>query len=210
MFTKTLLPDTLRAVKLASANDEIQKAYLAGGTALALQIGHRISIDLDFFTQREFDEEELSDKLSRLSGFSEDGAALGTLWGRIGRTKFSIFCYTYPLLEKTIPFEGIHLASLADIAAMKIHAVENRGTRRDFVDLFFLSKKFTLGEMLSFYQKKYSILEDHLYSILRSLDYFEDAEMESQMPKMLTKVSWEDIKKHFQRETRRFVEDKLS
>lgn len=209
MFTKTLLPDTLRAIKLVSNKPEIKKAYLAGGTALALQIGHRISVDLDFFIKEEFNELQLAEQLASLPEFVQDGTAKWTVWGKIGQTKFSIFYYKYPLIEQTIPFKGILLASLADIAAMKIHAIEDRGTRRDFVDVYFLSKKFTLEEMLEFYQKKYAVLEDHLYSILRALDYFEDAEQESQMPRMLTNISWEEVKEYFRKETRQLTENKL-
>lgn len=153
MFTKTLLPDTLRAIQLVSDFPEIQKAYLAGGTALALQIGHRISVDLDFFTQEQFNETALSTKLSSYPKFVQAGTTSWTVWGKIGETKISIFYYKYPLLERTVPFEGLQLASLADIAAMKIHAIEDRGTKRDFMDVYFLAKKYTFEEMLSFYQK---------------------------------------------------------
>lgn len=209
MFTKTLLPDTLRAIKLVSDVSAIQKAYLAGGTALALWIGHRTSIDLDFFTLSEFNEAKLSTKLATLPEFVQAGTAQWSVWGKIGETKFSIFYYKYPLLEKTTSYEGIQLASLADIAAMKIHAIEDRGTKRDFVDVYFLSKKYTLLEMLGFYQKKYGVLEDHLYSIMRSLDYFEDAEQESDMPKMKTFVNWQEIKDYFCKETYRLTRKKL-
>ena len=209
MFTKTLLPDTFRAIKLVSDITEIKQAYLAGGTALALQIGHRISVDLDFFTQHKFNELELSTKLTSLPKFVQNGTTQWTVWGKIDQTKLSIFYYKYPMLEQTVSFENLQLASLADIAAMKINAIESRGTRRDFVDIYFLSKKYTLEEMLSFYQKKYSVLEDHLYSILRSLDYFEDAEQEKQMPQMITNVNWEEIKEYFRNETHRLTERKL-
>ncbi len=209
MFTKTLLPDTLRAIQLASGVSEIKQAYLAGGTSLALQIGHRISVDLDFFIRHEFNEEALAAKLAAFPKFVRNGTAQWTVWGKIGRTKFSIFYYEYPLLEPTVPFENIQLASLADIAAMKIHALEDRGTRRDFVDVYFLAQKYTLEEMLGFYQKKYAVLEDHLYSILRALDYFEDAEQEKQMPQMLADVSWEKVKEYFRKETKRLTGKKL-
>lgn len=209
MFTKTLLPDTLRAIKLISGFSAIKQAYLAGGTALALQIGHRISVDLDFFIQHEFNEMELSAELASLPEFIQDGTAKWTVWGKIAGTKFSIFYYKYPLLEKTLPFEGIQLASLADIAAMKIHAIADRGTKRDFVDVFFLTKKYTLLEMLDLYQKKYGVSEDRIYGILRSLDYFEDADLESEMPNMLIKVSWEEVKEYFRKETPRLTEKLL-
>lgn len=115
--------------------------------------------------------------------------------------------FTKTLLPDT--FRAIQLAALPDIAAMKIHAIEDRGTRRDFVDVYSLSKKYTLEEMLGFYQEKYAVLEDHLYSILRSLDYFEDAEQEKQMPRMLTNVVWEEVKEYFRKETKRLTENKL-
>ncbi len=206
MFTKTLLPDTFRAIQLVSNVPEIKQAYLAGGTALALQIGHRVSIDLDFFTKQEFNETALSAKLASVPKFVQDGTAKWTVWGKIGQTKFSMFYYKYPLLEPIVSFEGLQLAALPDIAAMKIHAIEDRGTRRDFVDVYFLSRKYTLEEMLGFYQKKYAVLEDHLYSILRSLDYFEDAEQEKQMPKMLINVAWEEVKEYFRKETNKLTE----
>ena len=209
MFTKTLLPDTLRAIQLVSDFSEIKQAYLAGGTALALQLGHRISVDLDFFTQQEFNETALAAKLSAFPEFVQDGTAKWTVWGKIDQTKFSIFYYTYPLLEETLSFEGIQLASLADIAAMKIHAIEDRGTRRDFVDVYFLSKKYSLDEMIDFYDKKYNVLSEHKYFILRALDYFEDAEKESQMPRMLVSVNWEEVKEYFRKETRRLAAKKL-
>lgn len=209
MFTKTLLPDTLRAIQLVSGVSEIKKSYLAGGTALALQLGHRISVDLDFFTGQEFNEAKISAELASLLAFVQDGTAKWTVWGKIGKTKFSMFYYKYPLLKKTIPFEGIQLASLADIAAMKIHAIEQRGTRRDFIDVYFLSKSFTLENMLSFYQKKYAVSEDHLYSLFRSLDYFEDAQKETQMPKMKTSLDWEEVKEYFRKETHKLAEKKL-
>ena len=210
MFTKTLLPDTFRAIKLVSGITEIKQAYLAGGTALALQIGHRISIDLDFFTQEKFNEVELSTKLAKLPKFIQDGTTQGTVWGKLDQTKLSIFEYKYPLLEETVSFEGLRLANLADIAAMKINAIESRGTRRDFIDAYFLSKKYTLEEMLNFYQKKYSVLEDHLYSILRSLDYFEDADQENQMPQMLSPVTWEEVKEYFRSQTHKLAKKELN
>jgi len=202
MFTKALLPDTFRAIKLVAKFPEVSSAYLAGGTALALQIGHRVSIDLDFFTPEVFDERKLAEVLTSHIGFAKTGIAKLTIWGTIVRTKFSMFYYEYPLLEKTIPFEGLQLASLSDIAAMKIHAIEDRGTRRDFIDVYFLSKTFKLKEMVDLYRKKYAISNDRLYGTLRALDYFTDAEMETLMPRMLIKTNWNEVKAYFQNEVK--------
>ncbi|MDZ4228551.1 MAG: nucleotidyl transferase AbiEii/AbiGii toxin family protein [Candidatus Levybacteria bacterium] len=208
MFTKTLLPDTIRALKLVSNISIVKKSYLAGGTALALQIGHRISVDFDFFTPLVFDEKTLSGELSRLPEYKETGMAWRTVWGKIVNTKFSLFYYQYPLIKKTIPFEGIQMLSKEDIAAMKIHAMEDRGTKRDFIDLYFLTKEFTMEQMLTFYDQKYGTLEDHLYSILRSMNYFVDADID-RMPEMLIKIDWEKVKEYFKKETRRLTEKKL-
>ncbi|MGH9856869.1 MAG: nucleotidyl transferase AbiEii/AbiGii toxin family protein, partial [Acidobacteriota bacterium] len=128
---------------------------------------------------------------------------------KIGETKFSMFYYQYPLLDTKVMFEGVSLASLRDIAAMKIHALESRGTRRDFVDVYILSQHFTLDQMLDLYQQKYAALEDHLYPILRSLTYFEDAEQEKQMPDMLIPLDWQEVKAFFQKETRRLESERL-
>lgn len=205
MFTKTLLPDTFRALKLTSKIPDLQNAYLAGGTALALQIGHRVSVDLDFFTQKDFDENILSAILLENSDFKEVRRANKTLLGKIGDTSISLFYYKYRVLDALNKFEGINIVGKRDLAAMKLNAIEDRGTRRDFVDLFFLSKEFTLDEMLKFYNQKYKILEDHLYSIIRALAYFEEADMENEMPKMLVEVSWEEVKQFFKKESRRLA-----
>jgi len=208
MFTKALLPDTIRALKLVSKISIVKKSYLAGGTALALHLGHRFSVDLDFFTQEVFDEKTLSGELNQLPEYKEDGTAWRTVWGKVGKTKFSLFYYQYPLIKKTITFEGIQILQKEDIAAMKIHALEDRGVKRDFFDLYFLAKEFTLEQMLKFYDQKYGILKDHLYIIIRSLKYFQDAE-EDDDPKMIEKVSWEEIKKFFQNQTLKLARNKL-
>lgn len=208
MFTKTLLPNAIRALKLVSNISIVKKSYLAGGTALALQIGHRISVDLDFFTPQIFDEKTLSGELKQLPEYKETGAAWRTVWGEIVNTKFSLFYYQYPLIKKTIPFKGIQILSKEDIAAMKIHTIETRGAKRDFIDLYFLTKEFTLEQMLKFYDQKYGNLKDHLYIILRSMSYFADADIED-MPGMLIKTNWEEIKEYFGKETRRLAEKKL-
>lgn len=209
MFTKTLLPDTLRALQLVGKTNIIKKAYLAGGTALALQTGHRISVDLDFFTSEKFNEEQLALDLSNIQRFTKESVSSGTILGKIGQTKFSLFYYPYPLIEKTCKFDDIQLASKADLAAMKLHALEDRGTKRDFVDVFFLAQEFSFAQMLKFYDKKYTVLKDHLYSIIRSLDYFADADAETLDPQMLVKISWPKIKEFFHKQSLRLTKKYL-
>lgn len=208
MFTKTLFPDTFRAIKLVSSIPAIRKAYLAGGTALALQLGHRMSIDLDFFTQEEIDENATASDLSKLPEFKEQQRAWRTVIGTVGKTRFSIFYYKYKVIDTFLEFEGITLIGKKDIAAMKIHAISQRSTKRDFIDLYMLSKEFSLENILNFYNEKYGVLEENMYSILKGLNYFVEADKDV-MPEMLIPIHWEEVKEFFQKETRRLVKDKL-
>lgn len=209
MFTKAVLPDTIRALKLVSKISIVKKSYLAGGSALALHLGHRISVDLDFFTQAVFDEKILTQELKTLPEYKEEGTAWRTVWGKVKNTKFSLFYYQYPLIKKTIIFEGVQILQKEDIAAMKIHAIEDRGAKRDFFDLYFLAKEFSLEQMLKFYDRKYGNLKDHLYIIVRSLEYFQDAEIEDDNPKMLIPVSWDEVKKYFSHEVKKIARKSL-
>lgn len=207
MFTNTLTPDTLRAIRTVAQIPAIANAYLAGGTALSLQIGHRISVDLDFFTLHIFDENVLlMDLTGKIKTFVKQQTAWRTILGLVENTKFSIFYYQYPLISPLTDFEGIKLANLEDISAMKLHAIEDRGIKRDFIDLFFLSQKFSLDQMLGFYQKKYNCLTERKYHILRALAYFDDAEKADE-PKMLLPVDWEEVKNFFRAEVKRLWAD---
>jgi len=207
MFTKTLLPDTLRAIQLVSPIPTISRAYLAGGTSLALQIGHRMSIDLDFFTQEKFDENLVATELSQLTEFKERSRAWATVLGKVGKTKFSIFYYKPKLIDATIPYEGIQLAGKRDIAAMKLLAISDRGLKRDFIDVFILAKEFSLDEMLVFFEEKYGSLDEKKYILIKGLSYFTDAT--DDVPKMLIPVDWEEVKEFFRKETKRLAKEKL-
>ena len=109
-----------------------------------------------------------------------------------------------PLIKSCSKYESIQIASQEDIAAMKIEAVMGRGSRRDFIDLYFLSKGFSLEEILEFYNQKYGLLEKNYYPILRSIGYFEDAEdRDDQMPRMILDVDWNEVKQFFTQESTR-------
>ena len=179
----------------------LKDAYLAGGTALALQIKHRISYDLDFFTKKKFKPQVFLKKISQIKSYRHERVGEGTILGRLDDVKFSLFYYPYSLLKKTIKFKevNINLASIADIAAMKVAAISERGTKRDFIDLYFILQKISLNKVLEFYDKKYKILSSNLVHIKKSFVYFENAE-EEPMPKMIISVSWRKIKNFFQKE----------
>ena len=169
---------------------------------------YRISVDLDFFTKEEIDENIVAADLSRLPEFKESQRAWRTVLGTVGETKFSIFFYKHNLIDDTLLFEGIKLAGKKDIAAMQMQAIADRGTKRDFIDTYLLAKEFTLDRMLDFYNQKYGVLEEKLYTILKGLDYFVDADTEP-MPEMLISTDWEEVKEYFREETRRLAQEKL-
>lgn len=203
MFTQAVHPDTLRGIKALGESKILKEAYLAGGTALALQIGHRISYDLDFFTEAPFDEPAMNNRLLHVVGYKSEKWEPMTVKGYIYKTRFSLFHHPYNIIEKKYNFEGIYLAGKKDIAAMKIHALEDRGAKRDFIDTYFLASDYTLEDMLSFYDLKYESLKSHLIYILKGLSYFDDADMDEQDPMMLKKVDWKEVKKYFMSESKR-------
>lgn len=200
MFEKTLSKDTKKALAVLGKSDLLNKAYLAGGTACALQIGHRISVDLDFFTLEEFDVAAVIRSLKEMGTFDLDRTTWGTILGTFNKVKFSLFVYQYPLLFPRRNFNGIGLADLRDITAMKIEAISSRGIKRDFIDLYCICRKgMPLKEALELYDRKYNNLASNRIHILKSLVYFADAET-SPIPKMLETVDWNKVKKFFERE----------
>jgi len=208
MFTGTLpAPAQKSLAVLGKSNCLPPQTYLAGGSGLALYLGHRISVDFDFFTPEHFNQETLAATLSEHGNFTTTSINPDTLLGVFDETKFSIFRYQYPLLFPTNDCQGIQVADKQDIAAMKIAAVMDRGTKKDFIDLYFLAKDgITLADSLKLYDKKYGSLASNAYSILKSLTYFVDAE-ESEMPKMLIPTDWGSVKEYFQTETKKLAED---
>jgi len=134
MFEETLIKGTKNILALLGDSGILKDAYLAGGTAAALQLGHRISFDLDFFTTKEFVPKSFSIELSKLGSFDEEQADKGTVLGRLEGINFSLFVYKYPLIFPTLKYLLLDVAGIPDIAAMKIDSIATRGAKRDFVD----------------------------------------------------------------------------
>jgi len=172
--------------------------YLAGGTALALHLGHRRSLDLDFFTSERFKEDAL---LQRLDGFSLAARDPQTLHGEIGGTKVRFLGYEHPGMFPQAPFLGVAVADPRDIASMKISAITSRGARRDFIDLYAAAQLHGLPELLRLFHSQVNYSRVH---VLKSLTYFEDAEKEP-MPEMLAPIPWAEVKSYFLREAPRLL-----
>ncbi|WKZ25738.1 MAG: nucleotidyl transferase AbiEii/AbiGii toxin family protein [bacterium] len=150
--------------------------YLAGGTSLALLIGHRTSVDFDFFIQKHFDSAKLVDKISKVFGSDAKVTLIekDTVFVIIKDVECSFFWYQYPLIDKVKTEIGINLAGLKDIAAMKLLSVSHRPAKRDYIDIFYLLNNFSLEEMMTFAYRKYKNFNEYL--ILRALTYYDDAE----------------------------------
>jgi len=175
----------------------VQSFYLAGGTALALHLGHRTSVDFDLFREETFDPQWLLRQLPTPPPVHVLQEARDTLTVEFRGVKTSFFAYRHSLVK---PLEAgpspIRLASIPDIAAMKLTAIAGRGSRKDFVDIYFICRQcFPLKEAFTYLQAKFTGQEYDLYHILRSLTYFADAEGEP-MPLLRTAETWEQMK-HF-------------
>ena len=196
MHPETLEKDTADVVSRLAKSQIVAPhsgIYLAGGTALALQLGHRQSVDLDFFCEKGLPE-SITESLTALGSLTVTRADPTTFDGTLDNVKVSFFSYTYPRLYPTLLFDGIALADPRDIAAMKVLAISQRCTRKDFIDLYVLLRIYSLAEIFEFFDAKFkpvSYLRTHL---LKSITYFMEAETEP-MPKMLEKISWDEVKK---------------
>ncbi|MCQ2589955.1 MAG: nucleotidyl transferase AbiEii/AbiGii toxin family protein [Treponema sp.] len=164
---------------------------LVGGTSLALQLGHRKSIDLDFFGSITASPLEIQSELSQTGNLQIIQESKFIFQYIIDNVKVDFVNYPYPWLSDAILEDDIILADKTDIAAMKLSAITNRGTKKDFIDLYELLNHFTLSQILDFYSKKYS--NGIPFMTIKSLTYFEDAESDP-MPFMMNSVTWDKVK----------------
>jgi hypothetical protein len=184
------------------------QAVMAGGTALALHIGHRMSVDLDFFTTAPFRVESLVSAIRktgqsfRILAESEDH-----LVADIGGVKFSLFRYEYPFIERPSAYSGINVAGVLDIAAMKIIAISQRGAKRDFVDLYFILQSIPFHKVAEHMVRRFG--KERINPIVtgKALVYFSDADSNPEPEYIGKKVKWETIKTFFRQHVKQFVLD---
>jgi predicted nucleotidyltransferase component of viral defense system len=194
---KSLLPS------LAAFKDRF---YLAGGTGLALQIGHRVSVDFDLFTEAGFDTEKLLQELNAV--FDGQGRVVSTLAERDslgvtvdGSVKMSFLRYPYPLLQPCVEDEYFRIASIEDIGCMKLSAIVSRATEKDFVDVHFILKQVSLEKLLDAAAKKMPVLDRNL--ALKSLVYFDDVEEGGVVFRPGFETPFSEVKAALEREVRR-------
>lgn len=187
LFTKTTSTELMELLGVVMSNSIFDNFTLVGGTSLALQIGHRNSIDIDLFGNTRLFHDEF------ISFFEDYGNVLVTTKSKkimqlsVNNIKVDLVDYPYPLIAPIKKFDNVRLISKEDIAAMKLNAIAGRGSKKDFIDLYFLLQYFSLEEMLKCYKAKYD--DGNVFLVLKSLNYFEDAE-EQITPKMFADFDW--------------------
>ena len=188
---ETIEPKTLELLKALQNAPELDTMRLVGGTGLALQIGHRKSIDIDLFGKLETDDFELSNILNKIGETVNLKNTKNIKIFNVNGVKVDVVNYPYDWIKPVVITDNLRIAGTEDIATMKLAAITGRGTKKDFIDLYFLLKKYTLAEMLNYYNKKF--YDGSEFLVLKSLSYFEDAEKD-ELPDMLIAVDWETVK----------------
>jgi hypothetical protein len=178
--------------------------YLAGGTALAMHLGHRRSVDFDFFSSEGFDNGVLLSGLRGIGTIQIRQSEPGTLTGQLEGVQVSFIRYGYPVLDAPTTRDfGPPLAGIRDIACMKLSAIMSRGSRRDFVDVYAVCReRYGLEEVYGWFRQKYRGISYDPYHLAKSLVYFIEAE-EERMPVMLAPWRWEEVRAFFIAESRR-------
>lgn len=193
MFTNILPGNTEQILRRLRKTDLINNFYLTGGTALSLQIGHRESEDLDFFTQNDFKPELVQRELEIIGRLENVELDKETLNCFLDGVKFQFLYYPYPLLEPKIEWENIQISSKLDIACTKLITISARGSKKDFIDIHFLLKEYNLQTLFNKLKEKYPNTDYNETHILKSLVYFVDADGQPS-PRMHKEVSWEKVK----------------
>ena len=191
LYLETVESSTLELLKKLQRLPVIEQTRLVGGTALALQLGHRKSIDLDFFGTIDCEAEYLRESIAGIASLTILKESPHIHIYIVDGIKVDIVNYKYPWLDDVVLEQGLRLASVSDIAAMKITAIIGRGTKKDFIDIAFLLHHFSLEEILHFYAAKYN--DSSVFMAMKSLAYFDDAEADP-MPDMFVNQSWQQVK----------------
>ena len=203
MTPKVLSPEAWSIVRRLVADGCLETWTLAGGTGLALQLGHRYSEDLDFFSSEAFEADALIKRLSNVGPLSIQSRSSATLHAVLESLRVSFLGMEAPLVYPGTPYRGLTLADPRDVAVMKLVAIGGRGSRKDFVDLYFyLQAGGSLESTLALARRRFQRIDYNEYHLLKSLVYFEDAETEP-LPRMLRKASWPAIKKRIVAEVQR-------
>lgn len=205
MHPKVLSPKAWKIVRDLGKGGWLHGWTLAGGTGLALHLGHRYSEDLDLFGRESFDTQRLAQSLTQVGPVRIQDRSLDTLHLELDGLRISFLKAQRPLVFQGTPYRGLTVADPRDIAVMKVVAIGGRGSRKDFIDLFFyLQTGGTLEGVFRVLEHRFQGLDFNQYHLLKSLVFFQDAE-EEPMPRMIRPVDWEAVKEALVGEARRLV-----
>jgi predicted nucleotidyltransferase component of viral defense system len=189
---QTVKPNTLELLRSFMQKEYLNSFVLVGGTALALQMGNRESIDLDLFSTDDFSSNEILSSLLNDYQIIVNNQLTQTLISTINQVKVDFIKFHYPFIRPFVIIENVRMASIEDIAAMKLDAITGRGSKKDFYDLFFLLQHYSIDELFSFYSEKYP--HQTTFHVIRSLSYFEDAEIQPNPIVFDKTITWEIVK----------------
>jgi len=205
LYKETVDPGVLKLLINLQNDPFFTDFYLVGGTALALQIGHRKSADIDLFTGQPFNVEDYVRHLEDNYDFRPDYMQKNTIRGSISGVSVDLITHQYPMVDPVVETSGIRMVSLKEIAAMKLNAISGNGTRvKDYIDIHFLLKKMSLSEIMESFSQKYG--KHNTFHALKSLVYFDDIE-EKNWPQMILepKLTLQIVKKRLVLEQEKYL-----
>ncbi len=195
-------PQTFSLIQQLQGLPALKDFFLVGGTALALQMGYRNSIDIDLFTQNDFDASDIEEALNNKFSYAATVAKKGTVLAVVNNIKTDFIKHNYPLLLPPSTEEGITFLSKEDISAMKFHAIIQSGKRlKDFIDVYFLLQHFSMADMVGFFIKKYAYSNPMI--AMKAVNYFDEIDENIDPPKLLKPIPLKEIKKRIQEATQK-------
>lgn len=202
---KAVDPATLELIKSLQQKDYLKEFALVGGTALALYLGHRKSVDIDLFSEQAFDTGKMLESVQQDYHMEVITTAKNTLKGTIDGVNVDILTHSYPLLQKYVLIDGIRLYDSKDILAMKLNAISVSGQRsKDFIDVYYVLKNgmFTISDLIEFYKTKYT-QKDSMH-VVKSLSWFEDVDL-ADWPVLLKEqdLKWDTVTNYIRKEIKR-------
>ncbi len=208
LFTKTLAPETLALLKKLGKLPQLVTFPLVGGTNLSLHYGHRISVDLDLFTNTSFQPDEvLTAILTEFPQAIKVDQRGQSIWLSIQGVKVDLILHEYPYIVGVEVLDGIRMLAVEDIIPMKLEAMATRGVKKDFWDIAELLEHFSLKQMLDFHQQKYA--NSDIGHILLAATYFADAEKERVDPISLNGMKWKQVKEKIRKAVDGFVKGRF-
>lgn len=207
LYKETVGPSTLELLIQLQQKEYLKGFHLVGGTALALKMGHRKSVDLDLFSNFSFDSVQLLDHLTTDFSFTLFFSANNTIKGAINQVQVDILAHRYPLVCDPTVVENVSMLSVEDIIAMKLNAISVSGQRvKDFIDIYFLLESYSVEEMIGFYKKKYFQFNEA--NVLKSLCWFDEVDL-ADWPVLLKipKLKWETVMKTITKATRVYLNE---